>query len=192
MTAMKYFTPQLFVRLQDIHDDSAAQQWERVSQEYAAAIADVLPQLPAALRRLTKEVPLHDADVISMSRQKDTLSIALRPESPGDMLVLIYELIESPVVNQAALPPEHRIEHVAWLYDELGLDRMSGPPSWHTAQDRARADGLATVYTHDILLSNGWEVGLKFRKFRWARPETYIPSPAPVTDGRDELLTRSA
>ncbi|HEX5271557.1 MAG TPA: hypothetical protein VFW33_13765, partial [Gemmataceae bacterium] len=125
---MQYFTPQLFVRLQDLCDDSAAREWDRVTGEFAASLADILPQLPAPLRRLAKEVPLHDADVISMTRHKDTLSVTLRPELPGDLLVLAYELVENPVVNRSALPPEHRTEHVAWLYDELGLDRVSGPP----------------------------------------------------------------
>jgi len=81
---------------------------------------------------------------------------------------------------------------VVWLYDELGVERIPGPPSWLTPEDRARGDGWATVSTHNILLSNGWEVGLKFRKFKLARPETYIPASGPATANQEEMLPRSA
>ncbi|HKI30779.1 MAG TPA: hypothetical protein VKA46_02725 [Gemmataceae bacterium] len=189
---MKYFTPKLFVRLQDVHDEAAIHDWERAARKYASSLTDVLPHLPTSLRQVLKEWPLHDADVLSMTRLKDTLSITLRPELSGELLVLSYTLIEAPTFNRAALPREHCTEQVLWLYDELGFELVSGPPSWLTAADRERGDGRATVCTHRILLSNGWEVALKFRKFKLSRPETFIPSFGPTAGDREEMLTRSA
>jgi hypothetical protein len=189
---MNYFTPKLFVRLQDVRDEAAIQDWEQAVRNYASSLGDILPRLPAALRRLLKEFPLHDADVLSMTRLKDTLSITLRPELSSDLLILSYTLVEGPTINRSALPPEHCTEQVAWLYDELGLELVSGPPSWLTAADRARGDGRATIGTHSILLSNGWEVRLKFRKFKLVRPETFIPCPRAAADGQEEMLTHSA
>jgi hypothetical protein len=189
---MKYFTPQLFIRLQDLRDEAAVQEWQRATREYSAALADVLPDLPAPLRKLTKGDALHDADVVSITRLKDTLSVTLRPEVSGDLLILSYELIGAPLINCDAFPPDYQTTHVAWLYDELGVERVPGPPSWLTARDRARGDGLITVATHHILLSNGWEMGLKFRKFKLSRPETYLPSPGTTSGNTLDGLTRSA
>jgi hypothetical protein len=192
MILMKYFTPELFIRLQDLRDEAAIREWERVTQEYTSSLADVLPQLPAPLRQITKQTPLHDADVLSMTQLKDTLAITVQPELSADVLILSYRLVESPVLNRAALPPACRSEPVSWLYDELGVERIPGPPSWRTRDDRARGDGRVTVATHNILLGNGWEVGLKFRRFRLIRPETYIPSSGPAAADQQEMLPRSA
>jgi hypothetical protein len=189
---MNYFTPKLFVRLQDVRDEAAIQDWEQAVRDYAASLGGILPRLPASLRQMLKKLPLHDADILSMTRLKDTLSITLRPELSGELLVLSYTLVEGPSINRSALPPEHCTEQVAWLYDELGLELVSGPPNWQTAADRVRGDGRATICTHSILLSNGWEVRLKFRRFKLLRPETFIPSPPPAADDQEEMLTRSA
>jgi hypothetical protein len=189
---MKYFTPQRFLRLQDVRDDAAIAEWERAVREYASSLAGVLPQLPPPLRRLLKEPPLHDADVLSMTQWKDTLSLTLRPELCDEVLVLAYTLVEKPTIHRAALPREHCTEDVTWLYDELGVELVQGQPTWLTAADRVRGDGRATVWTHAVLLSNGWEVRLRFRKFKWSRPETFLPPPRPAADGPTEMLTRSA
>jgi hypothetical protein len=188
---MNYFTPKLFVRLQDIRDEAAIQDWEQAVREYASSLAGIRRRLPASLRRLLKEFPLHDAEVLCMTRLKETLSITLRPELSDKLLILSYNLIEAPSINRSALPPEHRTEQAAWLYDELGLELVSGSPNRLTAADRARGDGRATTYTHSILFSNGWEVRLKFRTFKLSCPETFLPAPGHA-DGQGELLTRSA
>jgi hypothetical protein len=189
---MKYFTPKLFIRLQELRDEAAVDEWERAARRYTSFLTGLLPQLPAPLRRLLKGPPLHDADVLAMTRVKDTLTLTLRPELSEEVLVLAYTLVEDPAVNRSARSREHCTEPVSWLYDELGVELVQGQPDWLTATDRARGDGRATVCTHSILLSNGWEVRLRFRKFKWSRPETFLPEPRPAEDGAAEMLTRSA
>jgi len=189
---MKYFTPELLERLQDMRDEAAVEQWERAARDYASSLKENLAQFPAPLRRLTNEFRLHDAEVLSVTRAGDTLSITLRPELSGSLLILSYTLVKSPFISRSALPQEHRTEYVSWLYDELAVERVPGPPSWLTAADRERGDDRVTVYTHSILLSNGWELRLTFRKFKLSRPETLIPPAPPTDDGQAEVLTRSA
>jgi hypothetical protein len=189
---MKYFTPKLFVRLQDVRDETAIHDWERAARKYASALSNVLQHLPRDMRQLLKKWPLHDADVLSMTRLKDTLAITLRPEMSSELLVLSYALVEAPTFDRGAIPREHCTEQVLWIYDELGFELVSAPPTWLTARDRARGDGRATVCTQRILLSNGWEVRLKFRKFKLFRPETFLPPLGPTTEDQEEMLTRSA
>jgi hypothetical protein len=189
---MKHFTPELFVRLQDLRDRAAIQDWERATQEYASSIEGSLSQLPRPLQHLLGKLPLHDADVLSVSRSKDVLTITLRPELfDGQLVVLTYTLVESPRINRSALPRDYCTAHVAWLYDEVSLPKpIPGPATWQTAADRRRGDDLVTVYCHDILLSNGWEVGLTFRKLTLAQPEALIP--APSEEDQEKTLPRSA
>ena len=127
-----------------------------------------------------------------MAKAGNILSLTLRPQPPSDLVVLGYTLTESPTINRAALPEVYRTEDVAWLYDELTHERVPGPPSWLTSADRAKGDGRATVTTHDILLSNGWEVRLRFRKIKVSRPQTLIPARHPGENDHEERLSRSA
>jgi hypothetical protein len=84
------------------------------------------------------------------------------------MLVLNYQLIEEPLINTNALPPEHRSSCAQWMYDEIGWER-----------DYA---------THTILFSNGWEVELHLRDLQVIAAQTLIPllstPPAPAAAHR--------
>ena len=46
---MQYFTPELCVRLQNLEDRGALQEWDRAAARYASALQQVLPQFPAPL-----------------------------------------------------------------------------------------------------------------------------------------------
>jgi hypothetical protein len=190
---MKYFTPQIFVRLQDLRDEAAIQDWERASSAYAASLGDSLPQFPRSVQRLIREFALHDADVRSMTRSGNVLSITLQPDPPrSTLLVLSYTLIAPPQIDRSALPQEHYSEEAMWLYDEFALDEpISSPSSLLPNGDRERKNARVPVYIHSILLSNGWEVALKFRKFKLSCPEALLPAPC-GTEEKDEALTRSA
>jgi hypothetical protein len=160
---MKYFTPELFARTQNLADHAAVREWERASVAYTTTLTEVSRHLPRSLRRIIEEFHLHDADVLSMSRTGETLAITLQLEPPDNsLLVLTYSLVESPQIDHSALPSEYRAEQPAWLYDEIGLSEPGA---------------AALLFTHHILLSNGWEVRLKFRKFKLSRPETLLPLP---------------
>ena len=191
---MKYFTPQLFVRLQNIRDDTAIQAWDRAVSDYSAALAEALPRFPKNLQHIVKKVALHDADVRSMAQLGNVLSITVQTDPPGpELYILSYTLTEPPRINRSALPREHCTDHATWLYDEFLLAEPStGLPN---SLKRTNRDGGAAgvgVYTHDILLSNGWEVSLKFRKFKFSHPIALLPASCMEGEDREAALTRSA
>src|SRR5438045_1330357 len=108
---MRYFTPELFARLQDVEDRAAVSEWEKASRTYAQHLNAMRPRLPRSVRRFVKDVRLHDADVVSISRSGNALAIAVQPEDQGGhLLTLAYTLIEEPRINRSALPREYRTE----------------------------------------------------------------------------------
>ena len=70
---------------------------------------------------------------------------------------------------------QYRTEYVAWMYDEIGL----GEPVMHRPSGRRRTNqenGQVPVYYHNLLLSNGWELFLRFRQLKITRPQQLLPS----------------
>jgi hypothetical protein len=175
---MQYFTPELVVRLQNLQDHAALQEWERAAERYASALQQVLPQFPAALRKFAAEAILHDGEVLSISQSRDNLSITLQPElEEGHLLVLTYTLVEDARLNTSVFAEQYRTEYSAWMYDEFSL----GEPMARLPAGRGRGvteqNGRVPVYCHDILLSNGWELLLRFRQFKVTRPRRLLPAP---------------
>jgi hypothetical protein len=173
---MKYFTPERFVRLQDLTVErtwrAAALAWEQAGQRYRARLQQVLPRLPSGLRRLLRFTPVHDAEILSISRGRSQLTITLRPAPPAERLVVLrYTLTEPPRINRTALPERCRSRQVQWLYDELDLRPASGLAA------RGPQGGSGPVFTHAILLSNGWEIQLRFRRLTVSRPCALLPGP---------------
>src|SRR5262245_34621523 len=100
LIAMRYFTPNLFVRLQNLQDRTASEEWERAVEKYDTYLRGIRPRLPRSLRRIVEELYLHDADVLCMSRRGNTLSITLQLEPPAEsLLVLDYSLVADPEIN---------------------------------------------------------------------------------------------
>ena len=173
---MRYFTPELFVRLQDLTDRNAPQEWDSAAERYTAALQETLPRLPLAVRKLARHPLLHDAEVLCISQARDNLSITLQPElSDGRLIVLSYTLVEDPRINRAAIPAPYQTEYVAWLHDEFGLGEPA-PRQPSGRRRNAQGNGAVPVYRHDILLSNGCELSLGFRRFRITRPQQLLPS----------------
>src|SRR5947209_18007305 len=102
------------------------------------------------------------------------MTIVLRRESEASKVcVLTYSLVGAPSIDPSALPEAYRSGEALWLYDEMGVDRnATSDPAVATGRQKPGT----TVYTHDILLSNGWEVRLGFRRLEIARPTALIPS----------------
>ncbi len=71
------------------------------------------------------------------------------------------------MIDQSALLEEVHAQPVAWLYDELDIEEPVTP-------------GCSRVFTHATLLSNGWELGLRFRGVTVHRPVTLLPVASPV------------
>jgi hypothetical protein len=179
---MKYFTPERYLRLGNLDNEAAflaAQQgWEDAIAGYREQLQRIGKELPRGLRLLVKSVYLHDARVLTMHQDEDQFFITLQPPSdPERLVVLSYSLVEEPVIEQNVLPEERSREPIEWLYDELDLDRPEGPRGLPVSQ------GKPTV-RHNILLSNGWEVLLRFRSAWVKRPLRVIPVVPPRRAGR--------
>ncbi len=189
---MQYFTPELFVRLQNLKDRSAPQEWDRAAEHYTVALNKTLPKLPAAVRKLAVLPLLHDAEILCIFQVRDNLSITLLPESgDGDLIVLSYSLVEEPRVNTASFPEQYRTEYVSWMYDEIGPAK---PVRQKTSRPRGTktGNGQPLVFCHDILLSNGWELLLRFRQVKVARPQRLLPVPSSVPEKSEGKFSWSA
>jgi hypothetical protein len=169
---MKYLTPERWLRLQDTADkqalSAALADWEQAIGKYREELIAVLPLLPVRLRHFADSECLHDATIVSTWLGNRRLEILLRPDAPDERLfLLVYSLTERPRVTPSGIPPEYRTPHPGWMYDEIGVDG-GGQPDQPTRK---------LVFTHSFLLSSGWEVGLRFRRFDFLRPEALIPVP---------------
>jgi hypothetical protein len=104
-----------------------------------------------------------------MHQNEEVFVVTLQPVSdPSRLVVLLYNLVEEPKVTSGLLPPDRCREPIEWLYDEFDLDQPEGP------RGLPRASGNPT-FRHTILLSNGWEVALRFRRIGISRPLRVIP-----------------
>jgi hypothetical protein len=162
---MKYFTPELYARLQDFRSDEAMDAadaaWEKATQRYRRHLRRIWPELPETLRSLLDNVYLHDADVLSMGEQGETFLIVLRLDvPPNELLILKYTLAERAVIRTAAFSTANHAGPMQWMYDEVGLLR-----------------GKKAGCTHSILFSNGWEVELRLRGLEVVRAQTVYPLP---------------
>jgi hypothetical protein len=190
---MQYFTPELFVRLQNLEDSSAMQEWDRAAERYSSALEQVLPRFPPSLRKFAGEGILRDAEVLSITQSRDNLSITLQPElEDGHLLVLSYALVEDPQLSTAVLPERYRTEYSSWMYDEFSLSEPSARLPSRRKRGAAQRNGRVPVYCHDILLTNGWELVLRFRQFKVIRPLRLLPAPRSAKDGPAGTLSQSA
>lgn len=179
---MKYFTPELYLQLGKLDNEqaflTAQQQWEEALTDYQKELQRIRKDLPRSLRNLVESVYLHDARVLTMHQIDQDFFIILQPPSdPDRLIVLSYSLVEEPHIEQGLLPVERCREPIEWLYDELDLDRPEGP------RGLPAAPGKPTV-RHNILLSNGWEVKLRFRSVWVKRPIRVLPMIAGQHNGR--------
>ncbi len=170
---MKFFTPERYLRLGNLDDEqgflAAQQQWEEAIKGYREHFQHIRKQLPRGLRSLVESVYLHDARVLTMHSSEEDFFITLQPSStPEQLVILAYSLVEEPMIEQDVLPPERCREPIEWLYDELDLDRPEGPRGLPARTGKP-------TFRHDILLSNGWEVRLRFRSAWVKRPLRVIP-----------------
>lgn len=162
---MKYFTPELYGKLQDFSSDAVMDRadaaWERATQSYRRRLTRIRPELPRGIRSLLENFYLHDADVLGMGERGQTFIVTLRLEAPpNELLILNYHLTDSAVINPAAFAPRIPCAAIQWMYDEVDLVR-----------------GKNGVCTHSILFSNGWEAVLRLRDVRVLRTQTLYPVP---------------
>jgi hypothetical protein len=162
---VKYFTPARYVRLQDADDmvaDAVDEEWETVGAEYVQRLDVIRGNLPSALLKLIDTYYLHDAKVSRLARAGDDFLIEIRPiYPPEDLILLRYALVSEPSLNHEAFSGKFATSHVLWMYDEIDFDSISG------------------TFTQDILFSNGWELGLRFRDVELILAQDLLPAPDP-------------
>ena len=165
---MKYFTPELFVRLQSSDADTADkadEEWEGALMRYRRRLDRIRSDLPRAARHLAFDLQLHDAEVLSMARENGRFVSVLRLSTPpARTVILTYRLAGEAKIDRAALPSPYRSSEANWLYDEV--DVVSGKK----------------VYRHFILLSNGWQLELHFRELSIFEADALLPSAHEVAD----------
>ena len=162
---MKYFTPELYTRLQDSGTaamDAADAAWEAAEEQYEQHLQRLAPALAPVLR-VFDDLLLHDATVSSMSRRGDQLVIVLHTDArPREVVTLTYTLTGEPILDRKALPPEVRSGVMQYQYDEFDVIQTDS----------------GTEYSHAILFSNGWEARVPFRHVEVVRAEPLYLLPA--------------
>lgn len=157
---MKYFTPELYLRFNSDDPreaDEADGQWERAIRDYQKHLKKLGKRLAPAAREMARRLDLHDADylgleLLSVPNQETPLAVlAVRPR-PDQLLRLVYGLTEEPLMQQVQPDWPYSKKKVHWLYDEFSVDERG-------------------VQQHEILLSHGRVVSLKFQDLHVFRPE---------------------
>jgi hypothetical protein len=165
---MKYFTPERWLRMQKMADPqtvlTALTEWERAIEAYQAEQKRLLPkgEKYEHLRYFASQVCLHDGVVLANWFAGSQLHLVVRPEAPGARLVaLSYTLAGDPVVIPHTFPAEVRTDTMEWMYDEIDLLPQPDPDE--------------PVFTHNVLLGNGWELCIPFTHMKLRRPSSWLP-----------------
>jgi hypothetical protein len=163
---MKFFTPARWLRFQgtsgreDFRD--ASEDWEKARSAYQREVKQIRRKLPSRLRRFAEEECLHDAVILAVWQGRSRLKFLLRLDSPStDVVELTYTLMAPLTINPSAIPNEYRSNQASWMYDEIGIEKAkAGKPA----------------FTHTILLSNGWEITIRFNRFDFLRRKALLPN----------------
>jgi hypothetical protein len=162
---MKYFTPELFVRGNSKDPDEVDQveaEWERALKRYSRRYKKIEPHLPEGLRRFHSDQCLHDAEIMGPAQLsfyslpwngKDVVLIAkqtntLVPEYLNTLAILQYAVVEDTVVERPVDAEVFKTSRPIWLYDEVDLIQPG-------------------VFQHEILISDGRVVRIRFHDFRY-------------------------
>lgn len=162
---MKYFTPELYARLQlpgqdDMNAADAA--WEQAVDQYKEQLQRVRPLLAESVQRYPDECYLHDAVLISMAKQGNVLHMILRVDvPPHDLVLLTFALVGEPILNKESLPPELRAQPTRYLFNEIDLALRNG----------------SVQVEESILFSNGWELRLEYADVQVSLAQPVYPTP---------------
>jgi hypothetical protein len=198
---MRYFTPPLFIRLQECPDAEAFvavnAAWEQAAQQYWAHLQQLGPRMSPELQRFVGWGSMHDARVLEIGATPRRLTIVLLEERAPRLLSLTYSLVDAPVIDRAALPPEHQSLPTLWLYDEIDRDSEMLFNVKLRVQNRASAvtapasseDGWRPIFLHSILLSNGWEIRLRFHRLAATRTISLLHAAESPSSDQEALRT---
>jgi hypothetical protein len=165
---MKYFTPERWLRLQDTSNrtawSAAFTDWEQAVSDYDKVVQRLADQA-SELRPFLRAESLHNGIVLACGfhgSAKEHFFLLVRPCWPDAQLILLdYQLLAPPTVTTSVLPPEWCNDQAEWMYDEVGCE----------------ASGA--TYSHEILLSNGMELSLRFRGLTFTPLSVDLASLAP-------------
>ena len=200
---MKYFTPELFVKLQECEDQSAFRavnaSWEDAIRRYRERLGEIRTGPKDGVRDFSRRKSLHDAHVVDIGVYEMRLTIVLKETTGAGLVSLTYSLVDSPSIDRAAIPEQHQSSPTSWLYDEIDRDeemifdprlrllaKTPGLPEGNNGQPRWKP-----IFHHSILLSNGWEIRVRFHRLAVARTTSLFRS-TEFSAGAEETLTRSA
>ena len=163
---MKYFTRELIENGQSKDPSLLTRHeelWDEVCERYFNRLDTPKDEMTPGLRQLVDNYYLHDAVIRGMGQRGRSFLLVIQLDTPPEsLLTFVYDLVNEPVVDKAALAPANGStgSAVEWLYDEI--ERVEGmPPTWKQS----------------ILFSNGWEVALHFRDVRVEEAQALLPSP---------------
>ena len=149
--AMKYFTPELYLRF-NARDRAvvarAHEEWESAIEKYQKHLAQIRPRLRPNLRRLAKTLCLHDASYLGLGRPKiprlhHSLAV-LAAQKNSTVYLLVYMLAQEPHVHEPKGNWPFSKKDVHWLYDEFDVERNGN-------------------LRHEVLLSDGRRITFQFK-----------------------------
>ena len=160
---MKYFTPDLFVRLNSGDEGTARRaesEWEKMATRYRACFTRIAPELPEELRRFCSELNPHDAEIIGLAKRGAPSlrrrSAELFARQRNRLLILTYSLAEKPTMCMPLQSSVFYDEQPIWLYDEVSVVRPG-------------------VFSHEILISNGYVYKFVFKEFEYDEVQIVHP-----------------
>jgi hypothetical protein len=195
---MKFFTPELFIKLQECDSPgelrAVNQEWERAVKQYGNRLQEITSH-NEELRRFVKGGSLHDARVLDIGTTERRIMLVVQEEFVRALLVLTYSLVEAPVIERNAFPEQHRTPHALWLYDELEVDPEMVFHAKRRIQKKATAVSASDVgkeewkpiFLHSILLSNGWEIRLRFHRLAETRTTSLLHPDRTLPRSEDSL-----
>ncbi|HUY35832.1 MAG TPA: hypothetical protein VMV69_24025 [Pirellulales bacterium] len=155
---MKYFTPELYVRLQRLDPrvmDAADAQWEQAGERYERRLKSIRSKLPPSALAMLGQTRLHDAEVLWIGHALPFFAILLRLDAaPRTTIGLNYFVVEPARFDEGTIPAEFCGSPMQWMYDEIDLGAE------------------AHSFKHSILFSNGCHLELAAREVHVANFDT--------------------
>lgn len=149
---MRYFTPQLVLRLNSSDSetvDEAMDQWENAIRAYRKQLEKVQVKLPLQSRRIAG-LSLHDWNLVACSTIKTSVGLkgaigVVLLANEQDLVTFLYSLRRKPSLIHAPEGWSLPTDSIHWLYDEVDFDE----------EDQE-------FFVHRILLSDGTTLVIPF------------------------------
>jgi hypothetical protein len=175
---MKYFKPELLARCRSQDDEvaeAAAEEWEQAVAAYRERLRAILLRLPLSVHRLLARSTLHDAKVLAVAfgKRRPSYSIQVRLEGtasqPGNVLELSYLVVAGP---HGGLTVKKHPQ----------LKKTNPGPDW-ILYDEFDLDGERAFFTHSLLLTDGYELEVRFHNLRFRRLNEVPLPPLELPEG---------